>query len=294
MLFSDEGTPTQTIVQSPPRPKQQSSPPPPSKKSPKKIEVYPDYSVDLDELDPELARIAMGDACLDYDNNDRDQKKEESSRQPQKICIKVQYINMESSTNSSAQNLIQMLQKPARFVIMENDTFSILFQHFCKRKCLKQEDLILIHKNVHVLLFTTPASLGMTPDGDNTLEVYTKTGYEEKQKQDKEKMLESIKKAGPMLNEDFFNGCQSESDQAAENEPKIIFTLRDKKGVDISLRARQTTQIKAIIHQYCHVRGFGPEIEAKIRLSFDDETLDPNTMVKDHELEDDDMLSVQM
>ncbi|KAI7868245.1 hypothetical protein BDF14DRAFT_1881036 [Spinellus fusiger] len=263
-------------------------------------------TVDIEELDPELALIVQNSSQSTHSPSTPtsvgENTSEPYSKDPPKVHIKVQFVCVSRPQELQAQTALTILEKPVGFVVLENDPFDKLLTHFCKHKCLLMKDVILTHKNVHVFLRATPASLEMSLDQVNTMGKcwwgwvhWLTLEYEKKVKQEEETKAEMFRKMNRTAGEELLEEYQ-QADSSAETDTaqRLCLTLRDKDNVDTHLRVKKTTTIKAILQQYIRIHRLDSGMESRLRLSFEEETLSPDLTVQETELEDEDMISVCM
>lgn len=85
----------------------------------------------------------------------------------------------------------------------------------------------------------------------------------------------------------------SEQQLEATNDTLFI-TLRGARGLEVIVKVRPTTRIGTMLGHFTQTHGAALAAEEKLRacVSFEGETLDVQSVVGDHELEDGDMLDV--
>ncbi|KAK3815904.1 MAG: ubiquitin-2 like Rad60 SUMO-like-domain-containing protein, partial [Linnemannia elongata] len=87
-------------------------------------------------------------------------------------------------------------------------------------------------------------------------------------------------------------GDQHNDAEGDASEERIFIKLRGKDTADHKIQVKKTTTVHAIILHYKAIKGI--PASTMVRLEFDDEALDPTTVIGNTEVEDDDMLVVRV
>ncbi|KAI8099663.1 ubiquitin-2 like Rad60 SUMO-like-domain-containing protein [Halteromyces radiatus] len=261
-------------------------------------------SMDIEDLDPELAELTAEErhtpATTDSIGTDTE---------PQKVQIKVTYVSLLETVDPVLQNVINILSKPVKVIMMDNHRFDTLLGEYCKKKRLMMKDMILVYENVPVVLRATPSSLSMSTLSVNKMEVYKRDEFERKMKLEQEikaARLSQLAEEGLEMDDDYHedynnNNNNNNSDHMNNNDTSIPqdsdylhIKLRGKDKKDVGLRVKPTTTVESMVKQYIRLMGLDMTLLPKIQLSFEGETLAPSTRIEDTELEDEDMLSVMI
>ncbi|KAF7728223.1 hypothetical protein EC973_006504 [Apophysomyces ossiformis] len=248
----------------------------------------------IEDLDPELAMLAeAGSTTPAGDTNDETSFEPESTTHatstPNKITVKVQYVCRNVPDDPNVQKIVDVLKRPLKVIIRDNDRFDLLLTSYCKRKYMKKDDMVLVYQNVRVVLRATPLSLGMSPNITNHMEVYKREDYQMKLLEEETKKKEMMKQNSTEFDEELLGEAElatpeEKQEDQQEDSNRIFLKLRGKDNVDVTLRT--------IMKEYGRIRGLEPEMAAKVRLSFEGETLSPDITVQDTDLEDQDLISV--
>ncbi|CAO3617822.1 unnamed protein product [Cunninghamella echinulata] len=248
---------------------------------------------DDEDLDPELIKMAEQDNIDEINSYGSS-----ATSSPQRIEIKVQFVNLQETIDPQIRAVIDMLCKPVKVYIMDNDRFETLLSSYCKKKRLVMDNMILVHDKIPVVLRATPASLSMPSGVTNIMKVYNKKDYEKKIQMEqaaKEALLNQ-------LNHDSFNEEEYENDgedlkngiEAIEEDDRFIIKLRGKDKRDVTLRIKPTTSMESIAKEYIRVLGLDSGLIDKMQLSFEGEVFSFATLISDTDLEDQDLVSVDL
>ncbi|CEP10782.1 hypothetical protein [Parasitella parasitica] len=251
-------------------------------------EDYDNLAADfvIEDLDPDLAALSYSHVG--------------STAQPEKIVVKLQYIHNFKFGNlgDSSKKLIEFLEKPIKFKVMDNTEFRILLSNFCANKRhLKIQDLYLTFNSDIVFLSGTPASVGMSPIGTNKMEVYVKRCYDDMLAQKEEQKQKERMKHLQTIDEDDFILNAAESSYSADGdgavaditkEDRVRLKLRTSDNKMVSFRVKHTTTLGELVEAFKQ----RAEVSGDVQLSFEGETLDLDQAIKDTDLEDQDIVEV--
>ncbi|CAO3626525.1 unnamed protein product [Cunninghamella blakesleeana] len=251
-------------------------------------------TIDLDfdeDLDPELIKMAEQENV-----NKTSLYGPSDSSTPQKIEIKVQFVNLNETEDPNLKAFISVLCKPVKVHIMDNDRFESLLSSYCKKKRLVMENMVLVYDKIPVVLRATPSSLSMASGVTNIMNVYNKADYEKniQMEQARKELLLS-----ELSSESFDEGQNNDSLKSAsetleDDDDRFIIKLRGKDKKDVTLRVKPTTTMESIAKEYIRILKLDNRLMAKIVLSFEGEKLSFSTMISDTDLEDEDLVSVDI
>ncbi|OLY77649.1 hypothetical protein AYI68_g8316 [Smittium mucronatum] len=147
-------------------------------------------------------------------------------------------------------------------------------------------DFVLVFEGVKVYPTVTPKAIASS--GGISFDFYPHSVYErfiEQQRKDTELPLipntpNSLENSNSEYNNETLKGIV---------EDNIKIKIRDKSGNDQFIDVGKNVKISDIIIQYKKMRGLPSSVAVKF--SFDDETLSPQTQIKDTEIEDEDMIA---
>ncbi|KAJ2513657.1 hypothetical protein GGI11_000318 [Coemansia sp. RSA 2049] len=160
-------------------------------------------------------------------------------------------------------------------------------------------DPILMVNRMRVFTTVSIGSLGTRPV--HYIDIYPRSVYNRvREKEAVERTVQALEQEQTMRdlelakqlrenvaasNEMGSGGAPSQEVDAAVDAIRI--KIRDRSGKDVLLQVSRTTAVQAVIDNYKKIA----KVDAKVRLEFDDEGLDPTSKIGDTEIEDDDMLT---
>ncbi|KAJ2699748.1 hypothetical protein FB645_005212 [Coemansia sp. IMI 203386] len=159
-------------------------------------------------------------------------------------------------------------------------------------------DSVLMQGSSRVFPTSRLASLGNEPV--HYIDVYPRSVYNRvraeealalQRRADEQAQMMKDMEIARELRRNAENAPVQESELEAEQSVGgIRIKIRDHEGKDTLLMVAHTTTVQSIIDSYRKMAGIAEGV--RIRLEFDDESLDPKKCVSQTEIEDDDMLSV--
>ncbi|KAI8341693.1 ubiquitin-2 like Rad60 SUMO-like-domain-containing protein [Chlamydoabsidia padenii] len=259
-----------------------------------------DTSLDIEDLDPELASLATEAEEKHPASSSSSGSIDTSSSPkvvPKRIEIKVSYVSLLETVDPVVQGVINALSKPVKIIMLDNNRFDILLAQYCKKKRLLMADMVLVYENVPVLLRATPSSLSMSAESTNRMEVYKRDDFEKKTKLEQEIRTARLSHLNDLTGDDDGDDDDdidySTNEQNEQQEEDLLhIKLRGKNNKDIGLRVKQTTTIESIVKEYHRLMELDAALLNKIQLSFEGEILAGTMTIAETELEDEDMVSV--
>ncbi|KAJ1986181.1 hypothetical protein H4R33_003516 [Dimargaris cristalligena] len=202
---------------------------------------------------------------------------------------------------------------PVSYRVQRIDSFEGIFTEFCTRYHLPRSEVVMTFRDTPLFDRSSPASL----DWQDEVEIfcYFRHTFEENKRRreyqsekrqhrleeqarldvlyiQKKKQREELQMAAATSQAGVVESSANvEPDEDDENEDYVKIKLRGKDRVDVKLKAKHTTTVKALIDQYVKRQDINSRINT-VKLEFEGDILDPDMTVEELDLEDGDMLTV--
>ncbi|KAI9489695.1 ubiquitin-2 like Rad60 SUMO-like-domain-containing protein [Zychaea mexicana] len=245
---------------------------------------------EMADLDPDLVKLAAASSTPDSADAGSSSAADESLK-AEKVCIKVEFVNLKELTGEAMLKAIERLCQPIKVILLESDPFEKLLQYFCKTKFLKQSEIILVYNGIPVMLRATPSSLKMIPGikSKNLMKAYLKDDYEKYEQERTEQLKRKLQQTP--FDENFIESLE-QTTEVAKDDPAMHIKIRGKNNEDTNMRVKQTTLLRTIVQRYAELKGLESNAVGRVRLSFDGEDLSLDDTIGDTELEDEDVVEV--
>ncbi|OAQ34746.1 hypothetical protein K457DRAFT_151907 [Linnemannia elongata AG-77] len=203
----------------------------------------------------------------------------------------------------------RILERAVQVTVRSNNPFREMMTFYCNQKGLNYASTVFTYQGIRLMPSSTPAALDFP--ARVIIDVYSQEAFkyikEQENLERSRKLAEMERQAAEAAasayelqrQQDGSGGDggdqQNDADADAEgdtSEERIFIKLRGKDTADHKIQVKKTTTVHAIISHYKSIKGI--PASTMVRLEFDDEALDPTTVIGNTEVEDDDMLVVRV
>ncbi|TDL23254.1 hypothetical protein BD410DRAFT_787583 [Rickenella mellea] len=226
------------------------------------------------ELDPELAIIAAA-VKKGSSSHLAEQRSTDSSSGPE---VEIKYKWIPHPQDASGQEKISV------FKMKLTDAFSDLFEEIADEAAVLPNFLIVTYDGKRVFAASTPKSLNIWVAAE--FEACTTKTFEYIREHKAEPSHGDADDV--ILQVDHVSDSEPES-EVSEDDDTFRITLRSNGAKEVIVKVRPTTKCEAVVANFLKKNG---RKAPKARLRIDGTTADPNSLIGDYDLEDEDMVEV--
>ncbi|KZP01305.1 hypothetical protein CALVIDRAFT_532913 [Calocera viscosa TUFC12733] len=234
------------------------------------------------DLDPELAAIAAKRRQRSQpsaQNVSQSQDVEVTQRQragPENVSLSVRMYPADWQGEADNARCRQL-----RFKVKRNDPFSRAFLHVSERSGVAKDDLIVTYEHNQVWASATPHSLKIWDEAD--LDAYSRTVHER---------VETARRLRHASIEPTPDAAEeSQASEAEEVEKLFVHLLSNDREKPMRVAVRMVTKIGKLLDGFLKKSD---NVGRKGAIVFEGQTLDPDSTIGDHDLEDGDQLEVKL
>ncbi|KAG0282826.1 hypothetical protein BGZ96_012802 [Linnemannia gamsii] len=201
----------------------------------------------------------------------------------------------------------RILERPVQVTVRSNNMFREVMTFYCNQKGLNYSLTVFTYLGIRLMPSSTPAALDFP--ARVIIDAYSQDTYKyikEQENLERSRKLADMERqaaeaaaaaAYEQQQQGGHSGNEGEQHDHTDveddvSEEYIFIKLRGKDTTDEKIRVKKTTTVHAIISHYRSIKRI--PASTIIRLEFDDEALDPITVIGNTEVEDDDMLVVRV
>ncbi|KAG9069314.1 hypothetical protein KI688_010214 [Linnemannia hyalina] len=200
----------------------------------------------------------------------------------------------------------KILERTVQVTVRSNNPFREMMTFYCNQKGVNYASTVFTYLGMRLMPSSTPAALDFP--ARVIIDVYSQEAFkyikEQENLERSRKLAEMERQAAEAAAAAAYELQRQKDDSGGESgnqhndaegdtsEERIFIKLRGKDTADHKIQVKKTTTVHAIITHYKSIKGI--PTSTVVRLEFDDEALDPTTVIGNTEVEDDDMLVVRV
>ncbi|KAF8938148.1 Protein esc2 [Haplosporangium gracile] len=197
----------------------------------------------------------------------------------------------------------RILERAFQVTVRSNNPFREMMTFYCNQKGINYSSTVFTYLGMRLMPSSTPAALDFP--ARVIIDAYNQDAYkyikEQENLERSRKLAEMERQAAEAAaaaahelqqQQGGDEGGEQHNDAGDASEDYIFIKLRGKDTADQKIRVKKTTTVHAILSHYKSIKQI--PTSTAVKLEFDDEALDPTTVIGNTEVEDDDMLVVRV